>query len=160
MAENKKKVLAKAASPKESEETVTFTTTKKRVGKQWLATEWEYVDGRRKNVKKAGVHIELNRMLEFKPLAFCTAFTGQGWVPGEMLAKVDDLRAYLTQEAEDRAKPEVIFWEDRPRSFNERALEGIISEKDDQIQKLEALFAAAAEKDPELMALRKKVMAE
>lgn len=146
------------ARPDEEEE-YTFTTTKKRLGFQWMQTEFRYVDGRRAGVLKLGVHIELARGIQFKPKAFCAAFRGEGWKPGELSQKVEELIDFLAEKADDRARPEVLHWEDRPRPMAQIVLEGENADLRAKLAALESGFAAAVEKNPELAALRDKVMA-
>ncbi len=152
-----------AAKPKAEEvelvETLTFTTLKKRYGTQWKATQFRYVDGRRVGIEKTGVHIELIRGQEFKPHAFCKAFRGEGWKPGELLNHVEELIEFLSQKAEDRSLKEVLYWEDRPRPMAQIVLEGENADLRGELARMEELFAAAVEKNPELAALREKVMA-
>jgi hypothetical protein len=152
-------VAAAVKAPPTPEETATFTTLKKRWSHNWLPTEFKYSDGRRVGVAKIGVHIELVRGQEFKPIAFCTAFRGEGWKPGELLQRAAALTEFLNGKADDRAVPEVLHWNDRPRPMVQIQLEGENAELRAQLAQFEDLFEAAAEKNPELAALREKVMA-
>lgn len=154
-----KPAAAVAKPAPEPEETATFTTLKKRMGFNWLPTEFKYSENRRVGVQKIGVHIELIRGQEFKPVAFCKAFRGEGWKPGELLERVGELTDFLTERADDRARPEVLHWNDRPRPMVQIQLEGENAELRAQLAQFEDLFEAAAEKNPELAALREKVMA-
>lgn len=134
----------------------TFTATKRESGFMWKNSE--FAEGRGNKLIRIGVYIELNRGVEFKPREFCENFKGYGWKPGELDA--DELIAELELRADDRTKPEVMRYEDRPRPVAQILLEGELADMRERYAQMEGLFEAAAQKDPELLELRKKVLAE
>jgi hypothetical protein len=158
----------KAPAPKKAkppEEALTFTTTKRKDGFFFCQSVFNYVDGRRTGLKKEGVYIELARGEEFKPRAFCEAFNGAGWRPGELASRADELVKMLKERAENRST-HTIRWKDRVRPINQVLLEeendglrNALSESEAMMMKL----AAHLPKDglpPEILELKKLVEAQ
>jgi hypothetical protein len=136
----------------------TFTCTKRESGFLWIPSEFHYTEGRRSNLKRASVYIELNRGVQFKPREFCRTFKGHGWEPGELDA--EELISVLRAKAKDRTRPEIVRYEDRPRPVAQIQLEGELKDVRAELAQFEELFAQAAAANPEILELRKKVMAE
>lgn len=134
----------------------TFTSLKRESGFQWKPTIWNYSEGRRTEIKRVGVYIELNRGVEFKPMAFCASFKGKGWENG---LPADELLEALRERAADRTKPEIVRYEDRPRPRAQMLLESEVKDLRSEIEASESLFERMAELNPEILELRKKVLA-
>lgn len=162
---NKKPTTARPARVVEKEDK-TFTATKRESGFLWKPSV--FAEGRGNRLLLGAVYIELNRGVEFKPRAFCANFKGHGWGADKMLPDgtgpaildPEELIEELESRADDRSKPEVIRYEDRPRPVAQIALEGELADMRERYAQLEGIFEQAAQKDPELLELRKKVLAE
>jgi hypothetical protein len=136
-----------------------FTTEKRSDSFLFKASSFKYKDGRRAELERDGIFVELNRGVEFNPKAFLAAFKGYGWRPGEALKLLNDLVEALERRAEDRST-RVCYWEDRIRPDAQVRLEGELAESEDLNSKLLEILEKAGAKNPEILELKRKVLGD
>jgi hypothetical protein len=136
-----------------------FTTEKRSDSFLFKPSQFKYKDGRRAELEKDGIFVELNRGVEFNPKAFLASFKGYGWKPGEASKLLTDLVDALERRAEDRST-KVCYWEDRIRPDAQVRLEGELADAEDLNAKLLEFMDKAVAKNPDLLDLRKKVLGE